>query len=67
MPQNAIDIRRLHAAGWSIRQLAAIYGMSITHIHQIITRKKWKNAEQQARLSMQPSIGMMASCLSTLT
>ena len=25
----------------------AIYGVSFTHIHNIITRKKWKNAEQQ--------------------
>lgn len=46
-PQNAIDIRKLHAAGWSIGQLAAIYGVSFTHIHDITTRKKWKNAEQQ--------------------
>ena len=63
--QNAIDIRNLHAAGWTIKQLAAIYGVSSTHIHNIITRKKWKNAEQQAQLSMQPSIAMMASCLNT--
>ena len=46
-PQNAIDIRKLHAAGWTIRQLATVYGVSSTHIHNIITRKKWKNAEQQ--------------------
>ena len=46
-PQNAIDIRKLHAGGWTIRQLATIYGVSSTHIHNIITRKKWKNAEQQ--------------------
>jgi len=46
-PQNAIDIRKLHAAGWTIKQLTAIYGVSFTHIHNIITRKKWKNAEQQ--------------------
>lgn len=45
--QNAIDIRKLHAAGWTIKQLAAIYGVSFTHIHAITTRKKWKNAEQQ--------------------
>ena len=45
--QNAIDIRKLHAAGWTIKQLSAIYGVSFTHIHNIITRKKWKNAEQQ--------------------
>jgi uncharacterized protein YjcR len=47
-PQNAIDIRKLYASGWTIKQLAAIYGVSFTHIHNIITRKKWKNAEQQA-------------------
>ena len=46
-PQNAIDIRKLRAAGLTIRQLATIYGVSSTHIHNIITRKKWKNAEQQ--------------------
>lgn len=46
-PQNAIDIRKLHASGWTIKQLTAIYGVSFTHIHNIITRKKWKNAEQQ--------------------
>lgn len=46
-PQNAIDIRKLRAGGWTIRQLATIYGVSSTHIHNIITRKKWKNAEQQ--------------------
>ena len=46
-PQNAIDIRKLHAGGLSIKQLTVIYGVSFTHIHNIITRKKWKNAEQQ--------------------
>jgi uncharacterized protein YjcR len=46
-PQNAVDIRKLHGGGWSMKQLAAIYGVSFTHIHAIITRKKWKNAEQQ--------------------
>ena len=46
-PQNAIDIRKLHAAGWTIKQLAGIYGVSFTHIHDITTRKKWKNAERQ--------------------
>ena len=49
-PQNAIDIRKLYAGGWTIKQLAAIYGITSTHIYDIITRKKWKNAEQQATL-----------------
>ncbi len=47
-PQNAIDIRKLYASGWTIKQLAAIYGITSTHVYDIITRKKWKNAEQQA-------------------
>lgn len=47
-PQNAVDIRTLYASGHSMKQLAVIYGMSVAHIHDIIRRKKWKNAEKQA-------------------
>ena len=48
LPQNAIDIRRRRAEGWKIKQLAQTYGVSQTHIIDIIFYRKWKNADQQA-------------------
>jgi uncharacterized protein YjcR len=46
-PQNAVDIRSLYAAGKTINEISVIYGISTVHVHDIVKRKKWKNAEQQ--------------------
>lgn len=46
-PQNAVDMRRLHAEGRSIRSIAKEYGITLQHASNIIHRKRWKNAEQQ--------------------
>jgi hypothetical protein len=48
LPQNAIEIRRRRAEGWKIKQLAQTYGVSETHIIDIVFYRKWKNADQQA-------------------
>lgn len=46
-PQNAIDIRQLHAKGETMLMIAITYGISVAHVSDIVRRKKWKNAEQQ--------------------
>lgn len=46
-PQNAIDIRQLHAKGETMLDIAITYGISTAHVCDIVNRKKWKNAEQQ--------------------
>jgi hypothetical protein len=46
-PQNAIEIRQLHAKGETMLQIAITYGISVAHVCDIVNRKRWKNAEQQ--------------------
>ena len=46
-PQNAIEIRQLHAKGETMLSIAITYGISVPHVSDIVNRKKWKNAEQQ--------------------
>ena len=50
LPENAIEIRQRRADGWTIKRLAQTYGVSQTHIIDIVFYRKWKNAEQQATL-----------------
>lgn len=47
-PQNAIEIRQLHAKGETMLSIAITYGISVAHVSDIVNRKRWKNAEQQA-------------------
>lgn len=46
-PQNAIEIRQLHAKGETMLEISITYGISVAHVSDIVNRKKWKNAEQQ--------------------
>lgn len=46
-PQNAIEIRQLHAKGETMLNIAITYGISTAHVSDIVNRKRWKNAEQQ--------------------
>jgi hypothetical protein len=46
-PQNAIEIRELHAKGETMLSISITYGISVAHVSDIVRRKKWKNAEQQ--------------------
>ncbi len=46
-PQNAIEIRQLHAKGETMLSIAITYGISTAHVSDIVNRKRWKNAEQQ--------------------
>lgn len=47
-PQNAIEIRQLHAGGQTMLDISITYGISVAHVSDIVRRKRWKNAEQQA-------------------
>ncbi len=46
-PQNAIEIRQLHAKGETMLSIAITYGISTAHVCDIVNRKRWKNADQQ--------------------
>lgn len=46
-PQNAVDIRQLHANGETMLSISITYGISVAHVSDIVRRKRWKNAEQQ--------------------
>jgi len=46
-PQNAIEIRQLHANGETMLSISITYGISVAHVCDIVNRKRWKNAEQQ--------------------
>lgn len=48
-PQNALDIRREHAKGETKRSLSMRYGVSFSHVSDIVNHKRWKNAALQAR------------------
>gem|GEM_PF-2150990 len=49
-PQNAVEIRQLHASGQTMLEIALTYGISTAHVCDIVNRKRWKNAEQQAAI-----------------
>ena len=40
---DVIEVRRLRATGWLLRELAAKFGTSEAHISRIILRKTWKH------------------------
>lgn len=46
-PQNAVEIRQLHAFGHTMLDISITYGISVQHVCDIVNRKRWKNAEQQ--------------------
>ena len=46
-PQNAVEIRQLHASGETMLSISITYGISVAHVSDIVRRKRWKNAEQQ--------------------
>ena len=42
---QVIKIRHLHAAGWTLPQLAAEFGVCKSTVHYIVQRKTWRYVE----------------------